>query len=122
MDALDALDAMYALDALEANGCRGFNGRMDAMNVIVAMDGMDVVSAMYARYATDVIHVDACMSRMSWMPDFRKIYRLKNTTVLNKLRKNTSSAKKVKIKQLGFWNKPDFFAASSPKSPLAGSA
>jgi hypothetical protein len=58
------------------------------MNVIDAMDGMDVLNAMDAMYVMYVIHVDAWMSRMSWMPAFRKIYRLKNTTVLNKLSKN----------------------------------
>jgi hypothetical protein len=96
LDAMDATDAMDGLDTLEANGCRGFYGSMDVMNLIDAMDGMNVLNAM------DIL-VDAWMSRMSWMPAFRKIYRLKNTKVLNKLRKNISRcAKKGKNKTAGF--------------------
>jgi hypothetical protein len=61
---------------------------MDVMNVIDAMNGMDVMSATDAMYAMNVILVDAWISRMSWMPAYRQICPLKNTTVLNKLNKN----------------------------------
>jgi hypothetical protein len=93
--------------------------QIDVMNVIDAMDGMDVMNALDAMDAMDVILVDAWMSWMSWMPAYRQICRLKSTTVLNKLRKNISRcAKKVKIKQLGFWNKPDFLLLPHQKALL----